>query len=80
MRVSAENYLLCLEVHLPLDFPGPVSTHMRQINAEERAVRCERGHRKSAIADEITFSDLYHAAEFCDTLPLLKQVSKTGLL
>jgi len=72
MCVSAENHLLCLQVHLPLDFPGPVSTHVSQINTEEGAVRGERAHRESAIADEIAFSDLDHAAEFCDTLPLLK--------
>jgi hypothetical protein len=53
---------------------------MSQINAEEGAVCCERSHGEPAIADEVAFSDLDHAAEFCNTLPLMEEVSTTGLL
>jgi hypothetical protein len=52
---------------------------MGQINAEERSIRGERGHSKPAIAYEIAFSDLDHAAEFCDTLPLMDKVSTMRL-
>ena len=51
-----------------------MSTHMCQVDAKEGAVCGERAHGKAAIADEITLSNLDHAAKLCDTLPLTEEL------
>ena len=76
MHVSNDNSpLMMRHLDLPLNLPGSVSTHMSQINAEEGAVCRKRAHSEPAIADEIAFPNLYHAAKLCYTLPLMEKVS-----
>lgn len=53
---------------------------MSQINAEEGTISSKRGHSESAIADEIAFPNLDHAAKFCYALPLMEEVSMMGVI
>ena len=47
-----------------------VRVHLGHIHTKERPVRLEHFHGQTALTEEISLSDLDHAAKFCDAFPL----------